>query len=381
MGENDMMVYRNLFNEFYSKDTSKKVRAVKHSCMKQGKYLGTYAPLGYKKDPENKHRLIVDEDTAPIVRKIFTLRVQGLGQKAITGLLNDERIPSARALYYQKNGRENPRQNSGLWTANAVRCILSNEVYLGNMVQGKSGTVSYKNHRQITKPEESWVRVEGTHEPLVSQEDWATVRALDFRNYKLRADSEGVVHLFSGMLKCADCGYHLRAHIHRQTLKDGTKAAYTGYICGKYASSGKSACTLHAIQEHVLKELVLQEIRARAALAAFDPHRVVKAILRGKDRENASLQELHRKQLNISQNRLSELDRIIRMLYEDRVSGVITEAMFKEMAGGYEREKSDVEATVRELRDRLERFDRDSCDAGAWVDAIKKYAELEDLSR
>jgi DNA invertase Pin-like site-specific DNA recombinase len=381
LGDNDMMVYRNLFNEFYSKDTSKKVRAVKQACMKQGKYMGTYAPLGYMKDPANKHRLIVDEDTAPIVRRIFRLRCQGMGQRAISNLLNDERVPPPRALYYQKKGRDNPTVCNHLWSKDAVKSILSNECYIGNLVQGKKGTVSYKNRTVVNKTEDQWVRVENTHEPLVSLEDWATVRSLDNRNYRPRKDSDGKVHLFSSLVKCADCGFHMRAHIHHQTLKDGTKTSYTGYICGNYARSGKIACSLHMVQEYVLAQLVLDEIRSHAALVSFDRQRVVKAIMNGKDRESISLQELHQQQLRISESRLAELDKIIRMLYEDRVNGVITDAMFKEMMESYEDERVGLDGSVCELRAKLDRCDRDVCDVSAWIKAISKYSELQELSR
>lgn len=356
LGDNDMMVYRNLFNEFYSKDTSKKVRAVKQSCMKQGKYLGAYAPLGYKKNPLNKHHLIIDDETAPIVRRIFALRCQGMGQRAISNLLNEERVPPPRALYYRDNERDNPYRNNGLWSKDAVKSILSNEVYLGNLVQGKKGTVSYKNRTLINKAEEQWIRVEGTHEPLVSREDWETVRALDNRNFKPRTDSEGEIHLFTGLLRCAECGFNLRAHVKRQTLKNGTRASYAGYICGNYARSGKAACTLHMVQEAVLIQLVLEDIRKQAELVAFDEQRVIKSILSGKNRENVSLNTLHRQQLRISEDRLAELDKIIRMLYEDRVNGIITEVMFKEMMANYERERVEKDSAVRDLRVKIEMF-------------------------
>ena len=381
LGDNDMMVYRNLFNEFYSKDTSKKVRAVKQSCMKQGKYLGTYAPVGYRKDPMNKHHLLIDEETSPIVRRIFDLRCQGLGHKAIVGILNEERVPPPRELYYSKKGKENPTRSNGLWSDTIVRCILSNECYIGNLVQGKHGTVSYKNHTMVPKPEDQWVRVEGTHDPLVSQEDWNTVRSLDKRNYHPRKDAGGEVNLFTSLLKCSDCGFKLRAHITYDKMKDGTKKRRIAYICGNYARSGKTACTLHLLQEPVLIQLVLDEIREHAALAAFDEQRVIKAIGNEKSRESISLNALHRKQLQQFESRLAELDKIIRLLYEDRASGIISETMFKEMIANYEKERTERNDAVIELRERVERCEQVVCDVSAWIKAIRKYSELEELSR
>jgi DNA invertase Pin-like site-specific DNA recombinase len=381
LGDNDMMVYRNLFNEFYSKDTSKKVRAVKQACMRQGKFVGARAPLGYKKDPMNKHVLIIDNESAPIVRRIFAMRCQGMGQMAISNLLNAERVPSPRSLYYQRAGRENPNRDNGLWNKESVSMILSNEAYIGNLVQGKHGTVSYKNHRLVAKDEEQWVRVEGTHEPLVSREDWETVRSLDKPSFKPRTDSDGVTNLFSGVLKCADCGFNLRVHMKREARKDGSERRRVAYICGNYARSGKAACTVHLVQEQALTDLVLGEIRAHAALVNFDEQRVVNAILNGKNRESRSLEALHRQELKLSDGRLAELDNIIRMLYEDRVNGHITEAMFKNMMANYERERNAKEEVARELRAKIAKCDKNACGADAWVKAIRKYAELEDLTR
>ncbi|MDR0905376.1 MAG: recombinase family protein [Oscillospiraceae bacterium] len=381
LGENDMMVYRNLFNEFYSKDTSKKVRAVKQACMRQGKFLGAYAPIGYKKDPLNKHRLLIDEETAPIVRRIFALRREGTGQRAISNLLNTEHIPSPRELYYSKAGKENPCNTNHLWSKDGVKAILSNEVYLGNLVQGKHGSVSYKNHSLVKKAEEQWVRVENTHEALVSRADWDIVRSLDGRNYKPRPDADGEVKMFTGLLRCADCGFKLRSHISRDKRKDGSINHRVAYICGNYAHSGKAACTVHMVQETALIQLVLDEIREHAAIAAFDEERVVKAILNSKNKESLSLNALHRQQLKMSVDRLAELDRIVRTLYEDRVNGVITETIFKDMMTGFERERAAKEKDVNELRTKVEQCERDVCDVGAWVSAIRKYSALEELTQ
>ena len=195
LGDNDMMVYRNLFNEFYSKDTSKKVRAVKQACMKQGKYLGTYAPLGYMKDPLNKHHLIVEEEGAAIIRNIFKLRCAGMGHLAIAYKLNRENVPSPRDICYSKLGRVNPSKQNMIWSMATVRSILCSEVYIGNMVQGKHSTVSYKNRTVVNKPEETWVRVENTHEPIIDRDVWETVRAMESTKYKPRPDADGIMYV------------------------------------------------------------------------------------------------------------------------------------------------------------------------------------------
>jgi len=381
-GDNDMMVYRNLFNEFYSKDTSKKVRAVKQSCMRQGKFLGTYAPLGYMKDPLNKHKLIINEETAPIVRRIFMMRVQGMGMRAIAGTLNEECIPSPSAFYHQNIGRDKRTlSNGGNWSKDSVKAILKNEAYIGNMVQGKQGTISYKNQSLVKKSEDQWVRVEGTHEPLVSREDWDTVRALDNRSYKPRPDSEGVVNLFSGLLRCADCGYPFRTHIQKKHYKNGTIGRTVGYICGNYARAGKSVCSIHTINEPILMQLVLEEIRNHAKAVAFDEQRVMSTILNSKDNDKIVIDKFNRKQLRVFEDRLAEIDEILRTLYKDRVKGIVTEEMFMNMTEDYDRDRSIAKNAVQEYREKIERFDHETCDVTAWIQTIRKYSEIEELNR
>ena len=144
-GSNDMMGFLNLFNEFYSRDTSKKVRAVKKMGAESGKYMGAYVPFGYKRDPMNKSRLIIDEETAPIVRRIFAMRASGMAFRRIAVTLNQEGVLPPGVHYYRNKGQEDPRRVNHQWAETTVKALIRNEVYIGNMVQGKHGTVSYYN--------------------------------------------------------------------------------------------------------------------------------------------------------------------------------------------------------------------------------------------
>lgn len=380
LGEDDMAAYRNLFNEFLSKDTSRKVRSVKKSCMERGKYLGTYAPLGYKKDPADKHHLIVDEETAHIVRRMFEMRAGGQSCRSITLTFNEERIPSPKGFYYSRKGKKNPNRENGIWNDSTVKVILRNEVYIGHMVQGKNGTISYKNHKMVAKPEEQWIRVENTHEPLVDLKTWDTVRLLDQKAYKPRRDSSGESNMFTGILKCADCGFNMRANIDKGIRKDGSEYRYVSFICGNYARSGKTACTVHTIYEHVMTQLILEEIRAYARLAAYDEQRVEDAILQTKSRESIAYLATYQRELKAAEERLVQLDSVIRTLYEDRVRGVITDSMFKNLMPKYEREREDKTAAVKLLREKVQKSRREWCDVSAWTQTIRRYTELETLS-
>lgn len=376
MGDNDMAVYRNLFNEFFSKDTSKKVRAVKRACMERGQYLGTYAPLGYKKDPQDKHHLIIDEETAPIVRRIFTMRCQGSSFRSIATTFNEERVPSPKESYYRRAGKQNPAKENGLWNKSSINVILQNEVYIGNMVQGKAGTISYKNHRLINKPEEQWVRVENTHEPLIGMDVWDTVRALEEKGFTPHKYSNGSQSMFVGLLRCADCGFTMKA----QTDTRG-QMPRVSFICGNYSRSGKVACTVHTISERVLTELVLGAIRDHARMIAYDEQRVVDTILQTKSRESLSYLDNYKKELKSAEERLGQMDGIMQTLYEDRVRGIISEGIFKNMMPMYEQERADKTETVKILRDKIERSERQWCNVDAWVKVIRKYTELETLTQ
>jgi DNA invertase Pin-like site-specific DNA recombinase len=176
---NDMMGFLNLFNEFHSRDTSKKVRAVKKAYAEQGKYLAAIPPLGYAKNPRDKNSLVIDENTAPIARRLFTLRSTGMGYHQIALTLNGEGVPPPLDLYYAKIGKPNPNRCNHAWSGTGVKQIIRNELYIGNMVNGKSGTLSFKNKKLKRNPKEEWIRVEGTHEPLISREIWDLCVALD----------------------------------------------------------------------------------------------------------------------------------------------------------------------------------------------------------
>ncbi|MCL2409273.1 MAG: recombinase family protein [Oscillospiraceae bacterium] len=381
LGDNDMMVYRNLFNEFHSKDTSKKVRAVKLAYMKQGKFIGTYAPLGYKKNPMDKHHLIIDDKTAHIVRRMFEMRCGGAGYRAIAVVFNNECVPSPKTIYYSRNGQSNPLKENGLWNETSVKSILCNEVYIGHMVQGKQGTMSYKNHKLVNKPQEAWIRVENTHEPLISIEDWSMVRELEKKKYKPRNTTGECRSIFVGILKCADCGCNMRALSRKYPRKDGSIHMALDFICSNYARSGKAACTVHTINERALIQLVLDEIRAHAELAEYDEERVMAAINKKKSSATTAYLDTYKGELKACEDRLAKLDGVIAMLYEDRMSGTVTESIFAALMRKYECERGEKTNTVKVLRSKVEACETDHNDAGAQVNLIREYAELEPLTQ
>ena len=354
-GSTDVMCFLNLFNEFYSRDTSKKVKAVKRACAENGKFMGTYPAYGYKRDNEDKHHLVIDEDTAPIVRRIFSMRATGMGFTGIAAQLNEEGIPSPGMLYYQRRGKADPRRVNHKWAGETVKHLIRNEVYIGNMVQGKTGTVSYKNKKLISKPEDEWIRVEGTHEPIISQEIWDTVQSIDQKRVRKNAASDGIRSVFTGLVYCAECGFKMRNHTEKFTYKDGSPGRYSSFICGNYARSGKSACTIHTIYENVLEQIVLEDIREKARFAAHDPEMLAQHILRLKDKEAQSHRTSCEQELKAVKTRLDELERLMQSLYEDKYSGTVPQSVFQTLMRKYETERAEKAAALPELELKLKR--------------------------
>jgi len=236
-----MMVFRNWFNKQHSKDTSKKVGSGKKMCAQGGKYMGTYAPYGFRKDPKDKHRFVIDGNTAPIVRKIFELRLEGKGYKAIANYLNEAGIIPPREYYYQERNGENPLRVNHCWCDATIKVILANEAYIGNLVQSKVGTVSYKSHKTVAKPKDEWIRAEGTHEAIIDRETWDRAQKIGEKRYQPKPKKDGAASVFSGLLVCADCGFKMRIHHKNRTRLDGSEYRRTSFLCGNYARSGKAA--------------------------------------------------------------------------------------------------------------------------------------------
>jgi len=375
----DMMVFRNWFNEQHSKQTGKKVKAAKKVCAESGKFLGTYAPYGYKRDPQNRHKLVIDENTAPIVRSMFELRAGGMGFRAIAIKLNEDGITPPREYYYQNKNRKNPTVSNRLWNESTIKVIIRNEVYIGNLVQGKVGTVSYKDHRLVNKPQEEWIRADATHEPLIERELWDVVQSFTHKHYKPRRRSDGERNLFSGMLYCADCNFKLRGQVEKRKKADGSVVKYVSYLCGNYARSGKCACTAHIIYENVLSELVTDHIRTHARLVECNEDSILESILSTQTNETMSYRAAYHSELEAHKKQIAKLDLLIESLCEDRVTGVVPESLFKRQVQKYEQDRVDRLQSVEALEQRIKGMKQSTDNASTWTKMMKRYTELEYL--
>ncbi len=352
-GSTDIMCFLNIFNEFYSRDTSKKVKAVKAACAENGKFMGTYPAYGYKRDPLDKHHLIIDNETAPIVQRIFSMRASGMGFRSIAEILNSDNILCPGVLYYQRKNKKDPRNVSHKWTDNTVKNIIRNEVYIGNMVQGKSGTLSYKSRKLIKKPKDEWIRVTGTHDAIISNELWKMVSEIDENKIRKRNSSDNVKSIFTGLIYCADCGFKMRNHIEKFKYKDGRNGRYSAFICNNYARSGKNACTIHLIYESVLIKLVSENIKANAELVEHNTKNIIQQIYKLKCKELNTQFTIYEQEISNSKSRLLELEQLIENLYVDKCNGFISNTIFQSLISKYEKEYSEKTTSISKLENSL----------------------------
>ena len=378
----DFIPIRNVFNEYYCKDISRKVISARKASAKQGNFMGSSAPYGYWLDPNDRHKLIIDEDAAVVVQRIFRMRADDCSYNQIADTLNREGIPNPRDYYYHKIGKPNPRVMRHYWSEITVTHILKNEVYIGNMVQFKTGVVSYKNHSIRAKPEETWIRCENTHEPIIDRKLWDAVQS-KFRKKqtKQRRTQSGELPLFSGLLKCADCGglMHFKPDMNKR--KDGTCLAHHSYCCRTYKQSGASACTSHWTGEQQLISLVKSELAEFAKQIEIDEQGVRDRLIAERSKNVKTEQSAMESRRQTISNRIVELDTMLSRLYEEMLLGQLPRDVLMDLSNRYNSEKEEKQYELAELDARLAEFRSVVEDVEKWLTVLKQYLSGMELDR
>ena len=334
----DMMPIVNLFNEWHCSSTSRKIKAVMAANAKAGKYKTTFAAYGYDKGNDEKHTPIVDSEAAEVVKRIFTLRSQGMTIRHIADALNADHITCPSDHKYMKLGKPNPTFIRHLWNQNTIRTILVNPIYLGNLAMQKTTTVSYKNHKTIFKDESEWVVIKNNHEPIISQELWDKCREVDASASRGKRTKQGVTHPLSGIMYCIDCGYKMKL-AGKNVVVNGAKERRDFYNCISYAMFGKCACTSHYIWEKTISALVLADIREKAKYTSDDETAARKAFMMHKGKFSSKQISSENKKLHDLRYRYSELDNLMQSVYEDKVSGKMPEKVCINLLNKYEAEQ------------------------------------------
>ena len=376
------MAFRNIFNEHYSRDISKKIRSAMNTSCRSGKFIGAFAPFGYMKSPDDRHRLIIDEPAAAIVRRIFQMRCEGEGFRRIALALNEEGVLPPREYHCRCAGKAgSPWRDNGKWSSVTVSGLLRNEAYIGNMVQHKSEVFSYKDRRMTAVPKEEWIRVENTHEPIISMDVWEQCRRMDRGTVHPRQNSMKETSLFSGLLYCADCGFAMRCQIERRRRKNGVTARYERYLCGSYSRSGHTACSTHSIPVQVLSELVLNDIWAKADEVFYHEEEIAQCLMERRHKQSRAELSAMQKSMRFLEKRVAELDRLIRSAYEDKVDGSIPAELCAELLRGYQKERAENSTRLQEIEKQQAEMQTAENEVQEWISLIRRYRDIDTLDR
>ena len=379
----DMMPIMNVFNEWHSANTSKKIKAVIEAGAKAGKYRTSYAPYGYVKGTDEKKLPVVDEPAASNVRRIFELRSQGISPKKISEIFNSEGILSPLDYRVERTGKPTSRTSRHLWSGDAIKQIVRNPTYLGHLVQLRTTHVSYKNKKLVKKSEDEMITIYNTHEPLVSQELWDKVREVEASVSQGKRTKQGETLPLSGLMFCADCGTKMRLGWNNTRHKRTDPRIYRreNYNCGSYSRFGTRCCTSHYIKLKEIHALVLMDIRSKAKLIMENEKQAREEFLRRKEKLSATQMATDRKKLKQKQTRLAELDRLIQATYEDKVLQRIPEEICVNLLTKYQEEKNELLPEIAELERKLFDCQRDEADVDEFIRRIKQYIDVQEITR
>jgi len=369
-GDNDFTVIRNVFNDFYAKDTSKKVRAVMKAKGTSGKHLGG-PPYGYRTDPQDKNHWILDNDAAPIVKRIFDLTIAGVGPSRIARILEADGVLTVKALYAQQKGKPLPERPCH-WIEQSVVNILERMEYTGCTCNFKTHSKSYKLKKRIPNALEDMFILPDTQEAIVPKEQWDRVQEL--RQHKRRMTKAERQGLFSGLVVCADCG----SKLHFATCKN-FEGRQDHYVCAKY-KSGRGTCSAHYIREDVLRDVVLERIRAvteyvRANVEGFQED----WLMCRREEQEKSIRE-DRRRLEKSKKRLADIDKLITRIYEDMVLGSLSQERYQKMLEGYEAEQAALNNEVIGLEDWVATREEMEDNVDQFLALLEKYVDIPELT-
>ena len=371
-GENDFAPLRNIFNEWLVRDTSKKIKAVKRSKGMSGKPITSKPVYGYLMDEDEN--FIIDEEAAPVVRQIYSLCLAGNGPTKIARMLTEQQIPTPGTLEYRRTGSTR-RYHPGYeckWATNTVVHLLENREYTGCLVNFKTEKPSYKLKHSIENPPEKQAVFENHHEPIIDRETWERVQEL--RKQRKRPNRYDEVGLFSGILFCADCG-----SVMYQQRYQTDKRKQDCYICGSYKKR-TADCTAHFIRTDLLTAGVLSNLRKVTSYAAKHEARFMKLLIEQNEDGDRRRNAAKKKELEAAEKRIAELSAIFKRLYEDSVTGRISDERFTELSTDYEAEQKELKERAAVLQGELSRTLEATANAEKFMKVVRKYTSFEELT-
>ena len=374
-GLNDFLPIQDWFNEMHAKNTSQKVRAVFKNKGNSGIPLTTYLPYGYIKDKEDKNKWLIDEPAAKVVRKIYNLCIQGYGTTQIAKKLKDEGIMTPTE-YYNSIGRKTTtkvQEVKNYWNSDTINNILDRQEYIGDTVNFRSTQRSFKDHTKIDLPKESWKIFKNHHEPIIDEETWNTVQRI--RQNKRRPTKTGKQSIFAGHLFCKDCGAKLYYCTSNKFTPDKDF-----YRCSNYKNNSTKSCTSHNIKDYVLRDLVLDNIKkAISYISSFEDlfiQNKLDASLEEQRKENNT----NKKLLSQYEKRVRDIDNLVQHIYEDNISGKITDDRFATLSLNYEKEQKELKEKINELTITLDENKQEEIDLTTFIGKVRKYTNIKELT-
>ena len=376
----DITPFRNIINEMYAKDTSRKIKSALHARRMQGKYMATTAPFGYQKDEKDHNHLVIDEVTAPVVELIFSIAEEGVGLHTICNRLRKAKV--IKPSFYKKELFERFMDEEKMydWDTAYVSQILHNPVYAGNLTVADKPTKTMRSKKRQYIPFAEREVIYGTHEPIIEQNRWNNVqKILQSRPPVIGESSSGYDNIFRGVIKCADCGSAMLAKV-EQKRKRNNVLDKTFYCCTKYRKFGKEGCSSHTIEARTVHEVVLADIQKHAGQALTDRKAMVTDIAERLNLQMSADREQQKKELRQCKQRVSEIENLYAKLYEDLTRELLTEKRFQMLSARFDSEQEELTAKIKELEKSAIADKEQLSSIEQFAEQISGYAGITELN-
>ena len=376
----DITPFRNIINEMYAKDTSRKIKSALHARRMQGKYMATTAPFGYQKDEKDHNHLVIDEVTAPVVELIFSIAEEGVGLHTICNRLRKAKV--IKPSFYKREMFERYTDEEKMydWDTAYVSKILHDPVYAGNLTVAERPTKTMRSKKRQYIPYAEREIIYGTHEPIIEQNRWNNVqKILESRPPVIGESSSGYDNIFRGVIKCADCGSAMLAKV-EQKRKRNNVLDKTFYCCTKYRKFGKEGCSSHTIEARTVHEVVLADIQKHAGQALTDRKAMVTEIAERLNLQMSADREQQKKELRQCKQRVSEIENLYAKLYEDLTRELLTEKRFQMLSARYDSEQEELTAKIKELEKSAIADKEQLSSIEQFAEQISGYAGITELN-
>ena len=376
-GEDDFSAFRNVMNEMYAKDISRKVRSSHRLRGNAGEPLAP-PPYGYVKDPENKKKWIIDPDAAEVVQRIFHLCIEGNGNETIARILQDDKVLVPQAYWQSKGmsrGGKKTQPNPYKWCKTTIAKMLEQQEYCGDIINFKSYSKSFRNKTRVENPKENWAIFKDVHEPIIDRETWERVQALTKNSKRRKPKNENVKKsIFTNLLYCGDCGHKLWFNINKQN------PSIRFYSCSNYKGLRGTCESTHYVREDSLEHVVKMELFKLATYLDHDEDAFVELLEHKTNKDSMAERKAAESALAAATARSQELLRLYERVYEDNVNGKVTDDWFMRLSHKYEVEQEELKKQMFDLKNKIERLDTAQNSSGSFIRAIRKFMTMQTLT-